>query len=455
MAAARRPARDDSTLSALVIGGTHSGAGKTSLTLGLIGALRRRGLSVQPFKVGPDFIDPRHHERASGRPPRNLDGWMLDPEVNRRRFAQATADVDVAVIEGVMGLFDGSEGGTDRGSTAEMAKMLGLDVVLVVDAGAMARSAAAVIHGFTTFDPELRVAGVVLNKVGGDVHADMIRDAVAGSAPILGALPHDPELAVPERHLGLHLPHETRGDYVERLATLVEEHIDLQALLARCRTSRSPVPPEPRSALPTVRIGVARDEAFCFYYADNLELLEDAGAELVPFSPIRDRLPDRLDGLYLGGGYPELHAEELAANEDARSAIRALALAGAPVYAECGGLMYLAEALELESGAHPMCGVLPFRTRMSAPLQIAYIDVTTTGGLFGPGRRARGHVFHQSEIVGEPEVERCFELETTSGARAAEGYAAGNVLATYAHLHFASCPELAGAFVARCGAGVA
>jgi len=437
-------------LSAIVVAGTHSGVGKTSVTLGLIGALRRRGLSVQPFKVGPDFIDPLHHRHASGRMPRNLDGWMLAPETNLRRFAAATADADAAVVEGVMGLFDGSDGGSERGSTAEMAKLLRLPVVLVVDASAMARSAAALVHGFASFDADLQVAGVILNKVGGEAHANMIREAIAGTVPVLGALPYAADIVVPERHLGLHLPNEARESYVERLATLVEEHVDVDELLRVSRTERRPSPPQPARHRPTVRIGVARDDAFCFYYADNLELLEDAGAELVEFSPIDGALPDDLGGLYIGGGYPELHAEALAGNTAVRDAIREFAAAGGPIYAECGGLMYLADALHVEERTYPMCGVLPLETRMPAPLQIAYVRVTTTGGLFGAGNEARGHVFHQSEIVGEPNIDSSFELETTRGERTREGFTVGNVLASYAHLHFASCPALPAAFVGRC-----
>lgn len=440
----------ESELSAIVVAGTHSGVGKTSVTLGLIGALRRRGLSVQPFKVGPDFIDPLHHRHASARMPRNLDGWMLDPDTNLRRFAAATADADATVIEGVMGLFDGSDGGSERGSTAEMAKLLQLPVVLVVDASAMARSAAALVHGFVSFDPDLRVAGVILNKVGGEAHANMIRDAIGGAVPVLGALPHATDIVVPERHLGLHLPHEARQSYVDRLATLVEEHVDVDELLRVSLTERRSPPPQPVRRSPTVRIGVARDDAFCFYYADNLELLEEAGAELVEFSAIDGTLPDDLAGLYIGGGYPELHAEALAANTVVRDAIREFAAAGGPIYAECGGLMYLADALHVAEQSYPMCGVLPLETRMPAPLQIAYVRVKTTGGLFGAGNEARGHVFHQSEIIGEPSVDCSYELETTRGETSREGYTAGNVLASYAHLHFSSCPALPAAFVGRC-----
>ena len=447
-------ARDEAPLSAVVIAGTQSGVGKTSVTLGLIGALRNRGLRVQPFKVGPDFIDPLHHSHASGRAGLNLDGWMLTPEANRRRFARFTADADVAVIEGVMGVFDGSDAKSDRGSTAEMAKLLGLPVVLVIDASAMARSAAALIHGFVSFDPDLHVAGVILNNVGGQVHADMVRDAVDGAVPILGALERDAELVMPERHLGLHLPHEARLDYAGRLASLLETHVDLDQLLATSTIDR-PAPERPPPSLasePTVRIGVARDEAFCFYYADNLELLEQAGARLIDFSPIRDPLPPNLDGLYIGGGYPELHAAELADNQPTCEAIREFAASGRPVYAECGGLMYLAETLELNGDTYPFCGVLPFSTRMPAPLQIAYVEIEIAGGLFGPGHRARGHLFHHSQISTEDASATFYKLRTSRGDQLEEGYGAGNVLASYAHIHFASKPSLATAFIERCEA---
>jgi cobyrinic acid a,c-diamide synthase len=437
-------------LSALVVAGTHSGVGKTTVTLGLIAALRRRGLTVQPFKVGPDFIDPLHHTEAAGRRSLNLDGWMLEPEVNRRRFARAVADADVALVEGVMGLFDGSEGGSDRGSAAEMARLLGLPVLLLVDASAMARSAAALIHGFTTFDPDTRVAGVILNRVGGEAHADMIRAAVGETTPILGALPRVADLAVPERHLGLHLPHEAGPDHVARAADLVAGSVDLDALLAATSIPRpaAEAPPEPPPAV--ARLAVARDEAFCFYNEDNLDLLRRAGAELVEFSPLRDPLPRGVDGVYLGGGYPELHAEALAGNRAATGAIRDLAAAGGPIYAECGGLMYLGQHLRVDGRVHPQCGVLPFSTRMPAGLKLAYVEVATGGGLLGAGRTARGHLFHHSEIEGQPEVERCWRLRTTRGEESLEGYRVGNVLASYVHLHFESCPALAAALVGAC-----
>jgi cobyrinic acid a,c-diamide synthase len=449
---AEHRASDTTPLSAIAVAGTHSGVGKTSITLGLIGALRRRGLTVQPFKVGPDFIDPLHHSHASGRPPRNLDGWMLDPETNLQRFAKATADADVAVIEGVMGLFDGSEGKSDRGSTAEMAKLLDLPVLLVVDASAMARSAAALIHGYTSFDPDLRIAGVILNNVGGDAHTEMIRDAVADDVPIIGSLTRQPDLVVPERHLGLHLPHEARTDYVDQLAALIEQHLDLDALLANSRTERLQAPTETHARSPRVRVAIASDEAFCFYYTDNLELLEHAGAQLVPFSPISDPLPDNIDGIYLGGGYPELHAQQLADNDATREAIRQFAAIGKPIYAECGGLMYLAQTLELDGKDHPMCGVLPFSTKMPAGLTLSYVEITTTGGLLGSGQAARGHLFHHSAITEQPNGTRSYQITTSRGDKTEEGYTIRNVVASYAHLHFASNPPLAEAFVDRCAA---
>jgi cobyrinic acid a,c-diamide synthase len=331
-----------------------------------------------------------------------------------------------------------------------MAKLLGLSVVLVVDASAMARSAAAVIHGFVSFDPELQVCGVILNNVGGRAHADMIRDAVGGAVPIFGAIPHATDLVVAERHLGLFLPHEIRSGHLDELADLIEKHVDLDLLLNKSVTDRRPVPAVPEPLPLAVRIGVARDEAFCFYYTDNLELLERAGAKLVEFSPLNDPIPDDLDGLYIGGGYPELHADKLAANTATLKAVREFAEAGGPIYAECGGLMYLARNLHIDGTTYPLCGVLPFDTKMPATLKIAYVEVNTAGGLFGVGHVARGHMFHASEIAGELTEPNGYHVETSRGEHIDEGYSVGNVLASYAHLHFASQPALASAFVSRC-----
>ncbi|HZK13777.1 MAG TPA: cobyrinate a,c-diamide synthase, partial [Desulfobaccales bacterium] len=354
----------------LVIAGTQSGVGKTTVTLGLLYALARRGLKVQPFKVGPDFIDPGHHTRAAGRVCRNLDGWMLSREANLTLFRRQARGADVAVVEGVMGLFDGYDGASEAGSTAQMAKWLGLPVLLVVDARAMARSAAALVHGFASFDPALNLAGVVFNRIGSAAHLEYLNQALSCLKGVrsFGGLPRDQELAIPERHLGLATAEDHPLDeaYLGRLADRLETHLDLEGLLAALPKLTLPEEPAPAAMPASVRLGVARDRAFCFYYPENLELLEKFGAELVPFSPLTDReLPAGLDGVYLGGGYPELYAERLAANEALKQALKQNAAGGLPIYAECGGLMYLArEILDLEGRAHPMAGVFPFTVRM-------------------------------------------------------------------------------------------
>jgi cobyrinic acid a,c-diamide synthase len=431
-------------LSVIVVAGTHSGVGKTTVALGLMQALQERGLVVQPFKVGPDFIDPAHHTAVCGRASRNLDGWLFSREQNLERFARYTADADVAVIEGVMGLFDGRSGDSEAGSTAEIAKWLGAPVLLVVDADALARSAGAVVHGFTHFDPGLDVAGVVLNRVAGPGHATMIEQSLAGLPPLLGSVERDDAIAVPERHLGLVMPSE-----LPPLPALGDV-VDLDRLLSLTRVARRPPVAAPTAPRADVRIGIARDDAFCFYYPENLELLEDAGAELVEFSPVAGVLPADLDGLYVGGGYPELHAEALSANADLLDAIRELAAAGHPVLAECGGLMYVGETLEVDGREHRMCGLLPLKTRMSERLSIGYVEVEVHG-LFGDCV-ARGHAFHSSELSETQPVDYSYRVRRADRV-VDEGYSNGNVLASYVHLHFATNPELAARFVDACAAG--
>jgi len=445
----------------LVIAGTQSGVGKTTLTLGLIAALARRGLAVQPFKVGPDFIDPGHHSRAAGRVCRNLDGWMLSREANEALFRRQARASDVALVEGVMGLFDGYDGASEAGSTAQMAKWLGLPVLLVVDARAMARSAAALVQGFAGFDPGLRLAGVVFNRIGGPGHLKYLQQALASlkSVHCFGGLPRDPELAIPERHLGLTTAedHPLEEVYLHYLADRLEDHLDLDGLLGTLSPLALPEEPAPAAGPPTVRLGIARDRAFCFYYPENLELLAHCGAELVPFSPLKDReLPPDLDGLYLGGGYPELYAGQLAANEGLKQAIRKNAALGFPIYAECGGLMYLARQLrDLEGRTFPLAGVFPFAVQMLPRLKaLGYREATLTApGLLGPaGTRVRGHEFHYSEIVGRPDGVPClYRLTPRPGGEAVpEGYCENRVLASYVHLHFGSNPEVARGLVASC-----
>jgi cobyrinic acid a,c-diamide synthase len=447
----------------LVIAGTQSGVGKTTVTLGLLYAMVRRGLTVQPFKVGPDFIDPGHHTRAAGRVCRNLDGWMLSQEVNLSLFRRQAREADVAVVEGVMGLFDGYDGASEAGSTAQMAKWLGLPVLLVVDARAMARSAAALVHGFASFDPALNLAGVVFNRIGSAAHLEYLQQALTSlkGVRIFGGLPRDQELAIPERHLGLATAedHPLDDAYLGGLADWLEANLDLDGLLAVLPPLDLPEAPAPKAAPQVVRLGVARDRAFCFYYQENLELLESFGAELVPFSPLKDReLPPGLDGIYLGGGYPELYAGGLAANDSLSRAIKAAAAAGLPMYAECGGLMYLArEIRDLEGRVHPMAGVFPFAVRMLPRLKaLGYREVTLTApGLLGPaGTTVRGHEFHYSEIIGAPEGVPCLYRLTPrrGGPAVAEGYGAHNVLASYVHLHFGSNPEAARHLVESCRA---
>lgn len=338
-------------MKALVVCGTHSGCGKTSVTLGLLRALCRRGLRVQPFKVGPDFIDPGLHAAAAGRESHNLDTWMMPEAAVRALFARHAHDADVAVVEGVMGLFDGRSGADEAGSTAHLAKLLGLPALLVADASSQARSMAALVQGFARFDPGLRLAGVALNRVASPRHAALLREALeaAGDAPLVGLLPREASIGLGSRHLGLVTAEDTQAldARLDALADWVEQGMDIDALLAALpdvalTATEDAEPPCP----PQARIGVARDSAFCFLYAENLRLLEAAGAELVFFSPLADAaLPPDLHGLYLPGGYPELAAAELAANAAMRAAVRDFCASGRVVWAECGGYMYLLDRL--------------------------------------------------------------------------------------------------------------
>jgi cobyrinic acid a,c-diamide synthase len=362
-----------------------------------------------------------------------------------------------------MGLFDGYDGASEAGSTAQMAKWLGLPVLLVVDARAMARSAAALVHGFASFDPALSLAGVVFNRIGSAAHLEYLNQALSCLKEVrgFGGLPRDQALAIPERHLGLATAedHPLDETYLGRLADLLEAHLDLEGLLAALPPLTLPEEPAPAAAPLLVRLGVARDRAFCFYYPENLELLASFGAELVPFSPLEDReLPPGLDGVYLGGGYPELYAGQLAANDGLKQALKEAAAGGMPIYAECGGLMFLArEIRDLEGRVHPMAGVFPFAVRMLPRLKaLGYREVTLTApGLLGTaGTMARGHEFHYSEIVGEPDgVPRLYRLTPRrGGAAVSEGFSQNRVLASYVHLHFGSNPEVARHLVASCRA---
>jgi cobyrinic acid a,c-diamide synthase len=445
---------------AILVAGTHSGVGKTTVALALMAALRQRGLAVQPFKVGPDFIDPGHHTVVCGRASRNLDTWMLSAEVVRRTFVEGARGADVAVVEGVMGLFDGKGPGDLRGSTADVARLLGLPVVLVVDAAGLAASVAALVKGFAEFDPGVRVAGVICNRVAGLRHYEYLEPAIRQHtrAVPLGWLPRRPEWQIPERHLGLTTAedHAASPNCWEQLGATLAETVDLDRFLQLSKTAAVEEPPvawqqQRRNVTKSKRVAVARDAAFCFYYPENLELLADAGGEIVSFSPLSDRaLPDGTELLYLGGGYPELHTAKLAANESLRESIVRFHRQGGTIYAECGGLMYCCRELVDKSGqCWPMLNLLPARVVMQdRRAALGYVGLRTTApSPLGPlGTEARGHEFHYSRLEPLGPLTYAATLDTGRESRQ-DGLVAGNLYAGYAHLHFGSNPALATALL--------
>jgi cobyrinic acid a,c-diamide synthase len=443
-------------MTGLLVGGTASGVGKTTVALAIIACLRRRGYVVQPYKGGPDFLDTTHHSRIAGRTARNLDTWMLSPQSNREVLSRAAVGADVVVVEGMMGLFDGKDGLTEAGSSAEIAKMFKLPVLLVLDCAKSARSVAATVLGFECFDSDLPLAGLILNRVAGLHHYRLLESAIQArcKTPILGWLPREPSIAIPERHLGLHAAAESVIS-LDTLANLVETHFKVDALLKlefplEATASRGTL----KKQAPRLRIGVARDDAFSFYYEDNLDLLREQGADIIHFSPIADRtLPSDLDALYFGGGYPELYAQELSANTPMLDQIRDFARSGGHIYAECGGLLYLSQQLCTADGSlYPMLAILPLKMEMTSKLvDFGYVTVTFTEDcLLGPrGATVRGHSFHYSRICSDCEVETRYQVDfSLSGKQQKEGFTRGNVLASYVHLHFGANPAVARHFVA-------
>lgn len=440
----------------VLIAGTHSGCGKTSVSLGLLRAIARRGLRPQPFKVGPDFIDPLLLSAAAGRPCRNLDSWMLPHPTVVELAARGAEGAEAAIIEGMMGLYDGRAG--DEGSTAEVARLLGVPVILVIDVGGASRSAAATALGFAAFDPQLNIAGVIANRAGGARHVQTLRAALAAAGiPLLGAVPWDDRLRIPERHLGLAA--DAAKDAIEALADAVAAHVDVDAVLRIARTASPlvvrgplafPAMPAPSSA----RIGLARDEAFNFYYQDGLEMLEAAGARLVPFSPLRDRGLPEVDGLYLGGGFPEVHARDLAENAPMRRAIASAVARGMPVYAECGGMLYLAEELVDGTRRTEMVGVLPATARMHGrPIALNYVTLEAEADtlLLRAGESVRGHEFHWSTVEVRGPMALAYRAAEGEGiADGRDGIATPTLLAGFTHVHFASKPEMAQRFVDAC-----
>ncbi len=449
------------TIPRLVIAGTSSNVGKTTVMVGLVRALRARGLRVAVFKCGPDYLDPTYHVRAADVPCHNLDGWMMGRDAVLSTFTHASQGADIALLEGVMGLFDGASPTSDEGSTAEIAKWLQAPVLLVCDAGGMARSIAALARGFSTFDADLHIAGLICNRIGSRGHLDLLRKATGSSPPVMGGLPKEAALAFADRHLGLHsadratVPEEVFVAWGDR----VSEWCDVDAIVALARAA--PALPEVPAMERIVgeeaqcRIGLAFDEAFHFYYDNNLRRLESLGAELVRFSPMRDaHLPD-VDGLYFGGGYPEVYAEVLSRNSSMRKAVAAFAEAQGPIYGECGGLMYLSNGIRAVDGTlHAMVGLIPGEAEMKDRLQaLGYVEVDTQDAtMLGPsGLRFRGHQFRYSDFRLPAEVECVYSVRRRrDGELFQEGYRKGNTLVSYVHAHWASNPLLAEGFIQSC-----
>ena len=439
----------------VVIAAPGSGHGKTSVATGLLGAFRRRGLKVSPHKVGPDYIDPGYHALAAGRPGRNLDPWLVGEEQIVRLFAHGASTpepADIAVIEGVMGLFDGAYGHGDFASTAHVARLLGAPVILVVDAKGMSASAAALLHGFATFDPRARIGGVIFNKAGSERHEEFLRDAAdAAGVPVLGVIHRRDQVTVPSRHLGLIPAAELGTDArtaVGALTDIVAASVDVAAVLSLARGAAPlPNPFYPERSLPSAlhpRIAVAGGPAFTFGYAEHPELLAEAGVDVVSFDPLRDvSLPADVDGLIIGGGFPEEHAAELSGNARLRAGIAALARSGAPVIAECAGLLYLARSLD----GHPMCGVLDAEAVMTGRLTLGYRDAVAAADspLAAAGTRVRGHEFHRTSISarGGGRAGRAWHWKARGGGPVTEGFVQDRIHASYLHTHWHGIPGAA------------
>ena len=451
----------------VVVAGVRSGVGKTTIATGIMGALTRRGYAVQPFKAGPDYIDPSYHQVACGVPSRNLDTWLLPHSTVLELYGKAAAKRQLSVVEGVMGLFDGHSSLDEEGSTAQLAKLIGAPVILVADAAKVARSVAAEVLGYQQFDPDLNVAGVILNGVASDRHLEFCQPQIEATTglPVLGYLPRRAEFEQPERHLGLIPTVEgtVARQWYEALIAQIEETIDVGRIaeLAGMCTPPSlsadapqvyPSEPQPKRAV----IAVAQDKAFNFYYQDSLDLLEAWGAEIVPFSPIEDAsLPEGAGGVYLGGGFPEMFAAELSANRPMLESIRQAAERGVPIYGECGGLMYLGRSLTgFDDVAYPMAGLVSAVSAMSqSRLSLGYreVEARDDGPLLSAGQQVRGHEFHWSTLEQLPDEGESVYRVVNQGDRP-DGFRAGSVWATYVHVHLGSAPGLAPRFVERCAA---
>jgi cobyrinic acid a,c-diamide synthase len=449
----------------IVIAGACSGVGKTTISVGLMNALRDAGFRVQAFKVGPDYIDPSYHRAATGRASGNLDAWMVPQDQIVELFTREAASADIAVVEGVMGLYDGLSGLDETGSTAHIAKILRCPVILVIDVYSMARTAAAVALGYKRFDESVNISGIILNRVGGISHAAWCKQAIEGATgiPVVGSLPRNAEIELPERHLGLiPTPEKEPVDrFFSKTTDFIRSNVDLDAVIKIAKSApeiprvKHPIYPAKKHPK-TVAIGIAFDEAFNFYYSGNLDLLEAYGAELRYFSPIHDQaLPADVDGLYIGGGFPEMLSKELEANGAMQRAVKAAAESGMPIYAECGGLMYLTDSIvDFEGKSFRMTGVLHGKTVMvrKVLLNYALAEITRDNPLSKAGNHLKGHEFHSSKIVDLPaDAEFAYTLRRGEGIDGKhDGWLQQNVLASYMHVHFAQEANVAPNFVTSC-----
>lgn len=446
----------------LMIAAPSSGCGKSTLASGLMAAFAHK-LSVQGFKVGPDYIDPMYHTLACGRPARNLDAWMLPEAKALEIFMRNARQADLSIIEGVMGLFDGYAADLLMGSSAGIASLLAAPVILVVDCAKMSGSAAAVVHGFHTLLPSVSLAGVICNRVGSLRHSRWLKESIEnyGGVPVLGCIPRVDELMVPERHLGLFTVQgreEEVQTWLNRAADVVAQHVDLERLLNIAQSAPelpASVEIEPSNHLPRMRLAVARDAAFCFYYEDNLDELRRQGAEIAFFSPLNDgQLPEGAAGLYLGGGYPELYAETLSVNHGLLQQIANCHRQGMPIYAECGGLIYLTQGLQSERFRHPLAGLIPGWCRMGSRLYMGYrqVELAQPNLLGVAGTTLRGHEFHYSCWDNPRPDHAAYRIapRDSQDEERLEGFCSGNLLASYVHVHFSQDEGLAESFTQRC-----
>ncbi|MGG7620026.1 cobyrinate a,c-diamide synthase [Bacillus coreaensis] len=446
----------------MVIAGTGSGVGKTTITIGLMAALQQKGYVVQGFKCGPDYIDPSYHTAVTGRRSRNLDSWMLSEEVVKEVLLRGSEGADISIIEGVMGFFDGRDCLSNEGSTAHISELTKSPVLLIVNCSSMARSAASIVKGFQLFPHQANIVGVIANRVGSRGHYLLVKKAIEQECgiPVVGYIEKNEDLSIPERHLGL-VPSVERGElhaFFTKLGELVNETVDINQIYELAKTEEISPPKESfftmKNKLKPVRIAVAKDEAFNFYYPENLELLEAHGAELVYFSPVRgEMLPKGVRGLYIGGGFPEEFAGELAGSTDMKQSIYDAITEGLPTIAECGGFMFLTEQLITSGGqAFPMVGVIPGKVTMQKKLvALGYREIKgmPSNPFLKEGTVAKGHEFHYSTYEGPKDLPYAYKARGLRG-ETLEGYTKGELMGGYTHLHFGSCPQVVEKFISRC-----